>query len=156
MPSRRTFLRVLAIGSGACAVIACGVNVPTFTVSGIIPAGNVSDLAIGTLVPVTGEHVAIARDEAGLYAMSLVCTHTGCDIALAGGEVDANRVVCACHGSIFDGNGEVLHGPARTPLPHYAVTVAASGAITIDGDMEVDAATRTAVPGTGSAVVAAR
>ncbi len=156
MPSRRTFLKVLAIGSGACAAIACGVQTPTFTVSGIIPAGNISDLPVGTLVPVAGEHVAIARDDAGVYAISLVCTHTGCDIALAGGEVDANRLVCACHGSMFDGNGAVLRGPASKPLPHYAVSVDASGAITIDGDMQVDAATRTPVPATGSAMAAAR
>ena len=83
----------------------------------------------------------IAGGAAGVYAMTLTCTHSACNIAVSG-SVNANGIHCSCHGSAFDVNGGVTNGPANDPLQHFAVTVDASGELTIHGGQSVDAATR--------------
>jgi len=62
------------------------------------------------------KRVAILRDETGYRAIGLTCTHLGCTVAVTPGEL-----VCPCHGSVFDRNGNVVRGPADKPLPGYAV-----------------------------------
>jgi Rieske Fe-S protein len=53
-------------------------------------------------------------------ALSLVCTHQGCAINYQ----ETNQVLfCPCHGSEFDLNGNVLHGPAVIPLAKYTVSI---------------------------------
>jgi hypothetical protein len=40
-------------------------------------------------------------------------------------------------------NGDVVSGPAQSPLEHFQVTIDAAGAISIDADVTVDASVRT-------------
>ena len=87
----------------------------------------------------------LGRDSGGLYAMTVTCTHQGCDVEPFGSGTSAT-VRCPCHGSQFDRNGAVIHGPASSPLTHFAVAVDASGNITIHGGTTVGADVRTAVP----------
>jgi Rieske Fe-S protein len=88
--------------------------------------------------------VAVGRDAGGLYAMTLTCTHAGCNMAMQG-NVSASGVVCNCHGSRFNVTGAVTQGPAQDPLTHFAVTVDASGTITVHGDQTVASSVRTPV-----------
>src|SRR2546427_10265593 len=127
--------------SDVCSSDLCGGSEPT-VLPNEIPAGNKATVALDTLTPVSGAAVAIGRDSGGIYAMSLVCTHQGCNIAQSGGSVGFNLIHCGCHGSEFDGQGNVTHGPATQPLPHLAVTVDMAGALTIHGDMPVSATVR--------------
>jgi Rieske Fe-S protein len=62
----------------------------------------------------TDKHIAIYRDAQGqLHAITSVCTHRGCDVRWN----DEEKVWdCPCHGSRFGATGEVLRGPAQTPL----------------------------------------
>jgi Rieske Fe-S protein len=76
--------------------------------------------------------------------MTLTCTHTGCDMG-TNGSVSPQGLFCGCHGSEFDANGNVLHGPARYPLDHFAVTVDETGNLTIHGDQVVAATERLTV-----------
>lgn len=39
------------------------------------------------------------------------------------GETLANTHACRCHGSRFDDNGQVLHGPATRSLPQFPASV---------------------------------
>ncbi|HLV18063.1 MAG TPA: Rieske 2Fe-2S domain-containing protein, partial [Pseudomonas sp.] len=68
----------------------------------------------GAIVTYNGEQLAVWRDDTGvLYAVSAACTHKGCTVTWN----NADRTWdCPCHGSIFQADGEVIHGPAKKPL----------------------------------------
>lgn len=53
------------------------------------------------------------------YGVSAKCTHLGCTVEWNAAE---SRFVCPCHGSQFDGLGQVVNGPASTPLALVTVT----------------------------------
>ncbi len=67
-----------------------------------------------------GPAVLVHLDTGDFVAYSAVCTHQGCTVAYGDGQL-----VCPCHGSIFDpaNGGEVINGPAQTPLPEIPVEV---------------------------------
>jgi Rieske Fe-S protein len=88
--------------------------------------------------------LCIGRDAGGVYAMTLTCTHAGCDIGETG-TVSPQGLFCGCHGSEFDANGNVVRGPASLPLDHFAVTNDASGNLTINSDLVVSATDRLTV-----------
>ena len=57
---------------------------------------------------------AVYRDENGqLHMRSAICTHLGCIVTFNSAEKSWD---CPCHASRFGIDGEVLHGPANTPL----------------------------------------
>ena len=57
---------------------------------------------------------AVYRDENGqLHTRSAICTHLGCIVTFNSAEKSWD---CPCHASRFGIDGEVLHGPANTPL----------------------------------------
>lgn len=144
--NRRRVLSLAGSATGlvvvAAAVPGCG-NPVGSPITGAVNAGNVSALSVGTLIMMS--NFAVARDTDGVYAMSAVCTHAGCLLDDSARTIAAG-LGCACHGSVFDGNGAVVRGPARAALPHYLVTIAADGTITADGSQPVSATTRVAVP----------
>ena len=88
--------------------------------------------------------VFVGRDAGGLYAVTSTCTHQGCDVR-AEGSGDSALLMCPCHGSTFDRNGNVTRGPANKALAHFAVEIDASGNVTVHGGTQVGAATRTVV-----------
>jgi cytochrome b6-f complex iron-sulfur subunit len=139
--TRRRFLAV--VGAGAAAGACSSSAVPPAPV-GDIEAGTVSELPAGSLNIVGTEPVCIGRDGGGIYAMTLTCPHAGCDIGQTG-SVSPQGLVCGCHGSRFDANGNVQSGPAVQPLDHFAVTVDGSGNLTIHGGEIVTASQRLAV-----------
>ena len=68
----------------------------------------------GKIIKVDGQRVACARDNHGtLHQVSAVCTHLGCLVRWNPAEQSWD---CPCHGSRFHADGEVLAGPAETPL----------------------------------------
>jgi Rieske Fe-S protein len=142
--SRRDLLSVTGAFTGLtmfAAMPGCG-NPTGSPPSGPVAAGNVSALAVGSMR--TMSNVVVGRDAGGIYGMSAVCTHAGCLIDDSSDTIAAG-LYCPCHGSSFDGNGVVTRGPARLALQHYAVTITATGEITVDGSQPVSADTRTAV-----------
>ena len=59
------------------------------------------------------EHkVFVVKTPDGVRALSARCTHRGCLV-----RWEANEFVCPCHRARFAGDGAVLRGPARDPLP---------------------------------------
>jgi nitrite reductase/ring-hydroxylating ferredoxin subunit len=68
----------------------------------------------GAIVRRSGHPVAVHRDARGeLHERSAVCTHLGCIVHWNPNEKSWD---CPCHGSRFDPKGEVIHGPATSPL----------------------------------------
>lgn len=142
---RRRFLVLAGVGMGTAGAVACGPGAGVQPASmGDVPAGNVSNLPVGSLRALDGQPACIGRDSGGVYAMTLTCTHAGCDIG-ATGDVSPSGLLCGCHGSRFDANGNVVSGPAPSPLEHFAVSVDQAGELTIHGGQVVDAGQRLAV-----------
>lgn len=100
---------------------------------------HVSAIQLGSL-SIVGGLFFMGRDERGIYAMSMQCTHKGCAVGFAGTVLE-----CPCHKARFDRNGSVLQGPATAPLPHFKVYIDAAGNISVDRFDVVSADTRLAV-----------
>jgi nitrite reductase/ring-hydroxylating ferredoxin subunit len=61
---------------------------------------------------------SFSRLSGKLYALSIICTHSGCKVV-----AEKTELVCNCHLSIFSPfDGAVQSGPARWPLTSYEVT----------------------------------
>lgn len=143
--TRRRFLQMVAASATLPAgLVACSSAGSSPAAFGDISAGNVSSLSVGTLRAISGQPACIGRDANGVYAMTLTCTHQGCDMG-SRGSVSSAGITCNCHGSRFDANGGVTSGPASDPLQHFAVSVGSSGDLTVHGGTPVGASTRLAV-----------
>jgi Rieske Fe-S protein len=67
-----------------------------------------------SVLKIDGANIAAFKDEQGnVHAVSAVCSHMGC---LVGWNENDRTWDCPCHGSRFELDGEVLHGPATKPL----------------------------------------
>ncbi|MEO7331121.1 MAG: Rieske (2Fe-2S) protein [Minicystis sp.] len=104
--------------------------------------------------------VIVARDELGYHALSAICTHICCLVALCR-EVDCASAtsnpgacgtsevvigdataVCPCHGSTFRlRDGEPLTGPAKKPLPAFVLRFEGEDAL-VDTSQPTAASTR--------------
>jgi Rieske Fe-S protein len=60
----------------------------------------------------------LIHNNRGFSALSLTCTHLGCVV-----EQNKDELVCPCHGSHFNLEGELLHGPAEKSLPFFDVEI---------------------------------
>ena len=68
----------------------------------------------GAVIERDGQKVAVYRDQEGnLTQRSAVCPHLGCVVAWNPAETTWD---CPCHGSRFTVSGEVIAGPAESPL----------------------------------------
>ena len=135
-PSRRDVLNLLALG--ACAVASVGASLVTvdflkpkvlFEPPTRFRAGSQLDYPEGT-VRFNREYKAyVVGGAGGVYAVSAVCTHLGCITRYLS---DEGVIACPCHGSRFDIEGNVVHGPAPRPLPWLEIKPDASGALLVD------------------------
>jgi glycine/D-amino acid oxidase-like deaminating enzyme/nitrite reductase/ring-hydroxylating ferredoxin subunit len=68
----------------------------------------------GKILELDGEQVAVWRSPDGIVTrLSPICTHMGCRVEWNTAERTWD---CPCHGSRFKPTGQVLSGPAETPL----------------------------------------
>jgi Rieske Fe-S protein len=73
----------------------------------------------GKILRLKGEKVAASRGADGkVHTVSPVCTHMGCLVHWNNAERTWD---CPCHGSRFHPSGEVLAGPAESPLEKVAL-----------------------------------
>lgn len=71
----------------------------------------------------------------GLFAISSICTHLGCNV---GWNDNEKMFDCPCHGSTFDKNGKNIDGPAPSPLKWYQLTLDNKNILTVHTSREVD------------------
>jgi cytochrome b6-f complex iron-sulfur subunit len=134
--SRRDFFT--QIGLGACAVAAVGSGIVTldflepkvlFEPSTSFVAGSPLDFTDGVVRFNKEKKAYVIGAAGGIYALSAVCTHLGCITRF---RSDERAIACPCHGSRFDLEGNVVHGPAPRPLPWLDVTQDAVGNLVVD------------------------
>jgi len=139
--SRRGFLKSLAALAGAIGmgVLVSSIKLPagstqstvtTQSATGTGSIANVNNLRVG--VPVQFEYpagypnVLLKKSDGSILALSLLCTHVCCTCTY---DPASDKVYCPCHGSVFDAGGNVLQGPASSPLPQIQLEVDAAGNI---------------------------
>jgi Rieske Fe-S protein len=78
---------------------------------------------VDSSVSPNGTPILVIRQNATTYtALSMLCTHEGCQV----GTPSGGSITCPCHGSKYNLMGQVINGPAPSPLASYAVVLNAS------------------------------
>ena len=134
--SRRGLLKGLTLAAWAALVGAAGLALASVLrmisadsgppAPASLDLGPAADLKPGQVKEERG--VALVRDPAGIYALSLVCPHLGCR---PGWNEQQRRFLCPCHGSIFAPDGSRLAGPADRGLDHLYLEKDSSGHIVV-------------------------
>ncbi len=82
-----------------------------------IDAGPLESIPEGEAVAISAGRrmIAVARGDAGFYAIEDICTHDGAP--LTGGTVEAAQIICPRHGARFClRTGAALTPPAYEPV----------------------------------------
>ena len=142
---RRDFLTLA--GVGACAAAAAGAGLVTvdflspkvlFEPPTRFVAGTPLDFPEGAVRFNREQRAYIIGAPGGVYALTAVCTHLGCITRYLS---DENVIACPCHGSRFDIEGNVVHGPAPRPLPWIEIKPDGAGNLVVDTAAVVPAGT---------------
>ena len=79
--------------------------------------------------------VWIIRTDHGIYAFLAICRHLGC----IPNWIEEERLFkCPCHGSNYNIEGDVVGGPAPSPLFRVAISYAPDGQLVIDKSVKED------------------
>ena len=62
----------------------------------------------------------VRTGEQEVRALQSTCTHLGCRTSY---DRKTKRILCPCHGGVFDVHGKVLAGPPPTPLPSLSTRI---------------------------------
>lgn len=138
--TRRTFLGTTSAAALSCILAACGgestgpnTSVDPPPTGSVTLSGGVLTIRLSMIpgLTATNGHQVIGMSEgssradlviinvAGSYkAFSSICTHDRCTVS----GYTGTRLVCPCHGSQFNQNGQVVVGPAPSALREFAVT----------------------------------
>ncbi len=74
----------------------------------------------GEVIEVAGQKLAVIKLDGEVKAFSAICPHMGCEVGWNDGE---NTWDCPCHGSRYEANGSLKHGPAKRGLDSVEVKV---------------------------------
>ena len=99
--------------------------------------GTAENFPVGTVKKLDDRGVFIFSTNDGLHAISSVCTHLGCIVA-----VTETGFQCPCHGSKYDENGKVIGGPAPRNLAWLEISRSVDGSLMVDTASSVPAGTR--------------
>jgi cytochrome b6-f complex iron-sulfur subunit len=141
--SRRDFFNEVA--AGALGVAAVGATIVTikylspnvlFEPPTRFRVGTPDDFPVDSVTYFQDQKVFIVRTKNGdFFAETAVCTHLGC---ITQWNPEAGQIQCPCHGSKFNRDGSVEHGPAPRPLPHFALRLMPDGTLLVDSQEIVD------------------
>jgi Rieske Fe-S protein len=130
---------VLAVGLAAAVVVGSGAAKGA-VVNGVDEGTWVATVKAGDLVDgegkgVDGQALMLSREGKKVFALSTKCTHKGCTLKPKAG---VDSFTCQCHNAKFDLEGNVVHAPAKLPLPRYALRLNKDGVIEVDMSAAVD------------------
>ncbi len=132
--SRKDFLRLSAIGACVTALAMTGTDLLRFPVPALLPdisnkfkIGKPEDFPMGGTKVFPDKNVIVSRDEKGLFAISLICTHLGCIVSKT-----SQGFVCPCHGSRYDESGNVTKGPAPRALDWFEISQLPNNKLVVD------------------------
>lgn len=132
---RRDFLGLAALWSTLAALGLATIGMMRLPRAAVVPMASrkfrlvvPETLASGQALVPPGRSVAVLRDDKGVYALSMVCTHLGCIVK----PEESGGFQCPCHGSRFAADGSVAKGPAPKALPWLSITRVAPGTYVID------------------------
>lgn len=134
--NRRTFLNgiaatalgIAAAGAGAVTIRYLSPNV-LFEPPTNFSIGSPDSYPIDSVTYLAEQEVYIVRTAGGMIAESAICTHLGC---ITQWKPELGMIACPCHGSRFNKDGIVAHGPAPRPLQHFALRVLPDGNLQVD------------------------
>ena len=136
LPSRRDFFARAGVTACAVAAVASGVVTLDYLEPKVLfeppttfVAGSPLDFADGVVRFNQEKKAYVIGTAGGVYAVSAVCTHLGCITRFKSEE---RVIACPCHGSRFDLEGNVIHGPAPRPLPWLDISEDANGNLVVD------------------------
>ncbi len=84
--------------------------------------GPASNYPLNSRTLLSEPPAVLIHADSGFTALSLICTHLGCTV-----EQRPDGFTCPCHGSRYDANGNVTHGPAQKALPALRLEVTEKG-----------------------------
>jgi nitrite reductase/ring-hydroxylating ferredoxin subunit len=126
--NRREFVKATAASVALVVLGSPAFPQPIPAATGPLDVGTPADYPAGM---VSTKHatqgVLIVHKDDRIYAMSSRCTHKGALISVENNDIKCNR-----HHSNFDITGTPTAGPAKTQLPHYAITLNDSGHLMVD------------------------
>ena len=127
---KRTFLKC---GLAALAVGAVGLNTSSVTAKKYgIAFDKVSALKKidgGVTIRLDKTNILLIRvSDTEVHGFVAICTHEGCPV-----YYENKQIVCHCHGSRFNLDGQATRGPATKPLKKVPVSI--DGARIIVGDI---------------------
>jgi cytochrome b6-f complex iron-sulfur subunit len=109
--SRRRFLATIAFICASAGLLWRYLTPRSAGKRRVLASAAAADVPLNGALVFYHERLALLRDDAGYYALSLVCTHLGCTVVVTESDLS-----CPCHGSRFDRQGQVITGPADKPL----------------------------------------
>jgi cytochrome b6-f complex iron-sulfur subunit len=99
--------------------------------------GKPENFPAGTVKKIEERGVFIFSTDEGIHAISSVCTHLGCIVAIT-----ETGFQCPCHGSRYNANGKVIGGPAPRNLAWLEISQNVDGTLVVDTAKEVPVGTK--------------
>lgn len=141
--SRRDFLGLASLGAVVLSSLTLLAGVLRLTKPNVhyeesrrFKIGKPESFPVGAVKKLDDRRVFIFSDAAGLHAISSVCTHLGCIVAITEAGFQ-----CPCHGSKYNRKGQVIAGPAPRNLPWLEISQGVDGSLVVDASKEVRAGT---------------
>ncbi len=141
--SRRDFLGLASLGAVVLSSLTALAGILRLTKSDVyyeeskkFKIGKPENFPAGLVKNLEDQKIFVFSDTEGLHAISKICTHLGCIVAIT-----ATGFQCPCHGSKYNRQGKVIGGPAPRPLPWLEISQSVDGTLVVDAAKEVKVGT---------------
>ena len=130
---RRLFLKAAVLGSGVAWMLRPALSLanPGKVAIRLDKFDRLQAVGGWVALKIKDRDLLVIRDaEGSVRVLSAICSHQACVVAY---NPAARRIDCPCHGSQYDLDGQVVHGPAPRGLKRYEASLEAERiVITLD------------------------